>query len=121
MKLVKLILKNKQKKKLQFVLRLSLAPLKHRRVNNSLVKIVPSLHDSLMKIFNITDLCFVHHFLHASPYLIIDGIQTWAIMGPQYRIYEVRSFILSFVRTPELQPFLELCALEHHILLENVK
>src|SRR6218665_1887816 len=65
----------------------------HRRVNNSLVEIVPSLHDSLTKIFNITDLCFVHHFLHALPYLIIDGIQIWAVRGPQCRIYEVRSFI----------------------------
>ena len=59
----------------------------------TLVKIVPSLHDSLTKIFNITDLCFVYHFLHASPYLVIDGIQIWAVRGPKCRIYEVRSFI----------------------------
>jgi len=88
---------------LQFVLKLSafsfcacaksLAPLTHRRVNNSLVKIVPCLHDSLTKIFNITDLCFAYHFLHSSPYLIIDGIQIWAVRGPECRIYEVRSFI----------------------------
>src|SRR6218665_3683175 len=51
------------------------------------------LHDSLTKIFNITDLCFVHHFLHASPFLIIDGIQIWAVRGTQRRIYQVRSFI----------------------------
>src|SRR6218665_3008795 len=63
------------------------------RVNNSLVKIVSSLHDSLTKIFNITDLCFLHHFLHTPPYLIIDGIQIWAVRGPQCRVYEVRSFI----------------------------
>jgi len=61
---------------------------------HALVKIIPSLHDSFMKIFNITDLCFVHHFLHASPYLIIDEIQIWACM---------------------MQPFLELCVLEHHL------
>src|SRR6218665_4145794 len=102
MKLVKLILKNKQKKKLQFVLRLSLAPLKHRRVNNSLVKIVPSLHDSLMKIFNITDLCFVHHFLHASPYLIIDGIQTWVIRGHNISIGFMKSEVSCF-HSSELQ------------------
>jgi len=59
----------------------------------TLVKIVPSLHDSLTKIFNITDLCFVYHFLHASPYLVIDGIQIWAVRGPKCRIYEARSFI----------------------------
>src|SRR6218665_1291085 len=64
-----------------------------RRVNNSLVKIILSLHDSLTKIFDITDLCFVHHFLHAPPYLIIDWIQVWTVRGPQCRIYEVKSFI----------------------------
>src|SRR6218665_2088424 len=63
----------------------------------------------------ITDLCFVHHFLHAPPYLIIDGIKIWAARRPQCRIYEVRSFIRqkcnrfsSFVRWST-------------ILLENVK
>src|SRR6218665_2754564 len=90
-------------KKLQFVLKLSafsfyacaksLVPFTHRRINNSLVKIVPSLHDSLTKIFNITDLCFVHHFLHAPTYLIIDGIQFLAVRGPHCKIYEVRSFM----------------------------
>src|SRR6218665_2008753 len=38
-------------------------------------------------------LCFVHHFLRAPPYLIIDMIQIWAVRRPQCRIYEVRSFI----------------------------
>src|SRR6218665_1891568 len=94
---------SRQCKKLQFVLKLSafsfydcvksLPPFTHRRVNNSLVKIVPSLHDSLTKIFNITDVCFAHHFLHVPPYLIIDGIHIWAVRGPQCRIYKVRSFI----------------------------
>ena len=37
----------------------SRAPFMHRRVNNSLVKIVPSLHDSLTKILNIPDFCYV--------------------------------------------------------------
>src|SRR6218665_3069466 len=64
-----------------YALAKSPAPFTHRRVNNSLVKIVPSLHDSLTKIFNITDLCFVHHLLHASSSLIIDGIQICAVRG----------------------------------------
>src|SRR6218665_2510068 len=46
------------------------------RLNNSLVKIVISLHDSLTKIFNITDLCFAHHFLHAPWVHAGNGVQS---------------------------------------------
>src|SRR6218665_1329647 len=74
----------------------SLAPFMHLLVNNSLVKLVQSLHDSLTKIFNIMDLCFVHHFLHAYPYLIIDGIQIWAVRG--HSVNFMKSGV-SFVRS----------------------
>ena len=57
--------------------------------NAESITIVPSLHDSNTKIFNITDLYFVHHFLHASPISYNRRNSDLGCRGPQCSIYEV--------------------------------
>ena len=64
----------------------------HCTINNSLIKMIPFLHNSLLEMVNIAYADLINTFFKDTPYLAVERIEIGAIIGDQSGWNKIWSF-----------------------------